>query len=102
MREVEGRPLFFEENTGSTGYYSRYVVRCPLASAEHVGAGCGRCEKKRGTGASQTRAFGELEPVAFLGVWLRAASEFVTRAQHVAFGPSAASVEQYMRDRGWL
>ncbi|MCP4242086.1 MAG: hypothetical protein GY772_16135, partial [bacterium] len=79
VREVEGRPVFLEENAASSGYYRRYVVRCPLASVEHAD-GCGRCEKKRGTGASQTRCFGELEPVAFLGVWVRAASEFGSRA----------------------
>ncbi|MCP4242821.1 MAG: hypothetical protein GY772_19890 [bacterium] len=101
VREVEGRPVFLEENAGNSGYYRRYLVRCPLASGAHA-EGSARCVKKRGTGFAQTRRFGQLEPVAFLGVWLRAASEFGTRAQHMAFVPPEASVEQYMREQGWL
>ncbi|MCP4241439.1 MAG: hypothetical protein GY772_12840, partial [bacterium] len=97
--EVEGRCLVVEEHWGEQGY-RRYIVRCPLASAAHAEGTC-RCVKRRGAGPAQTRRFGALEPVAFLGVWLRSASAHATRAQHMAFVPSEASVGQYMEEHGW-
>ncbi len=101
VREVEGRPLLVEEFAGDSGYYRRYSVCCPLVGAAHLEGNC-PCSKRRGTAAAQTRRFGHLEPVAFLAVWVRAASAYGTRAQHMAFVPSPASVEQYMREQGWL
>ena len=68
---IEGQRCKVETHgtPGSRGYYKRLIVRCPLASKAHSG---GQCEyKKRNVGQAQTIHYGELEPVAFLGVWLR-------------------------------
>lgn len=71
--------------------YSRLIVRCTCRLH-------GPCEKKRNTGKKQTMNFGAIEPYAFLGCWLRAASRFDAKAEHLRHEPSLAEMQAYIRE----
>jgi hypothetical protein len=101
--QLEGMAVYFEEHgaPGEASYYRRICARCPHAHAGHSQAGQPPCGKKRGVGPGQTRTHGDLEPYAFLGAWLQAASRMPDRATHMAHTPTQAQVTAYMRGQGW-
>ena len=82
MVEVNG-------TAGEMGYYRRLCAKCPIH-----GAGCG---KRRNTGPSQCSRFGEAEPYAFIGAWLRAGSEYPDRDSHISFAPTVDIVQDYLQ-----
>ncbi len=98
---VEGQPVHCEvRNVPGEAHYRRYSVRCPLSCTAH--AGKTPCMKRRGAGPAQCARFGDLEPIAFLGAWLKSAPRHLNRAAHVNSAPTPQQVEAYMRHRGWL
>ncbi len=99
MDVVEGMDIVEDTHgaPGEAGYYRRFVIKCPMLTCGHPG-----CEKKRGTGTQQTKAFGEMEPLGYLGAWARRASAFESRSSHVAYNPTRDDVETYMKERGWI
>ncbi len=105
ITHLEGVPVWEDVHgtPGSAGGYRRFFVRCPLAGGAHeMGGQCGPCAKRRGTGPAQTAGIGPMEPFAYLGVWLRRASDFASRGEHVRYRPSPDTVAAYARERGWL
>ena len=64
-----GLPVFKEDATG-TDQYCRFRISCPLDGKGHV-----QCSRRRNCGPQQTRTYGEVEPLAFLGVWAKKASD---------------------------
>ena len=99
---VEGVQVTQEQHgqPGEVGAYQRLIVHCPCSGNIH--AGRAPCVKKRNVGLRQTANFGQLEPYAFLGVWLRERENFASRDLHLAYVPNKASVASYMREHGWL
>lgn len=91
LEDVHGVP-------GQPGHYRRLFARCPVAS--HNQPGQPACGKRRGTGPAQVSRFGQAEPLAYLGVWLREAGQFPTQKAHVAFRPAPARVQEYMTAHG--
>ena len=73
--------------------HKRYMIICN---------GCGhgrRCRKRRGCGLAQTRAFGQLEPIAFLLAWARMGHTFHARKDHIRFAvPTRAQIEVALHD----
>jgi len=53
--------------------------------------------KRRNTGPSQCSRFGEAEPYAFIGAWLRAGSEYPDRDSHISFAPTVDIVQDYLQ-----
>ena len=80
---------------GMKGHYSRFKARCP----HHLGNP--PCTKARNCGASQTATFGEMEPAAYLGVWLQRRDDFVDRASHMAYAPALREIQAFMLEQGW-
>lgn len=103
ITRVEGVRLITDVHGefGQVGYYRRFRVTCPAACFGHCSSR-GVCSKRRGTGPAQTAHFGPLEPVAYLGVWLRQSDSCASRQSHMAFQPSVAQVQAYMIEQGWL
>jgi hypothetical protein len=87
---------------GQPGHYRRLIMTCPLAHCRHRQAGKGECQKKRNIGQSQTAAFGDREPEAFLGAWAAAASQFEARQSHVRWAPPRNVVRDFMVSQNWL
>jgi hypothetical protein len=102
--QLEGMAVYFEEHGAETDsdHYRRLCVRCPLGHTTHCQAGHHPCGKKRGIGPAQTRTHGQLEPYAYLGAWLQAASRMPDRAAHMAHAPTQGQVRSYMTAQGWL
>jgi len=98
---IPGLTLLHDEHLkpGQAGHYRRVAVMCPLCDSLHKRDK--PCKKYRNLGVEQTK-LGPQEPVAYLAVWAASAERFTTATQHIAFKPSPAQVEQYMRSRGWL
>ena len=82
---------------GMPGSYRRLVVTCD----RHRGAKCCRKTRAFGARAGQASGLGDLEPHAFLGVWLQASERFGDGAEHNKYRPSTQEVLAYARDRGW-
>ena len=74
------------------------IVPCPLAGTLH----CKGCAKRRNLGSGQTGMHGQAEVYGFLGVWLKNAGQFASKTEHVSYRPSAADVESYLPDKGWI
>ena len=98
---IPGLTLLQDEHLtpGQAGHYRRVAVMCPLCDSLHKRDK--PCKKYRNVGVAQTR-LGPQEPVAFLAVWAANARRFTTARHHIAFAPSPAQVEEYMRSKGWL
>ena len=78
------------------GEYDRLEVRCP-----HHHSYVKRCGRKRNLGVRWATAaveLGDVEAYAFLGAWLRAASDFGSADEHCRYTPSADKVRAYARD----
>jgi hypothetical protein len=102
--QLEGMSVYFEEHgaEGDPDHYRRLCVRCPLGDTAHCQAGQAPRGKKRGMAHAQTRTHGRLEPYAFLGAWLQAASRLPDRAAHMAHTPTPGQVRSYTTAQGWL
>jgi hypothetical protein len=83
---------------GMPGYYRRVIVTCPW----HTGHGQQPCRLRRNTGDRQTAALGMKEPLAYLGAWLVAGSNFSSREDHARFKPSATQTRDYATSRNML
>ncbi len=79
--------------------YVRYLARCPLAGTGHCGTK--PCAISRNAHSKQCRNFGQWEPLAFVGCWLRAASRFENREMHMLYKPLPNEVREYMLEHGW-
>ena len=97
---LEGQPVYYEAHCimVASDHYARFDVHCP---AEHHRGGI-PCMKKRNTGKAQTARFGEMEPFAYLGAWLRLACSCESRKAHVDRVPSEAETCAYATEMGWL
>ena len=97
---VEGQVVRVEEHgvDGMPGYYRRVIVTCPW----HTGHGQQPCRLRRNTGHRQTAALGMKEPLAYLGAWLVAGSNFSSREDHARFKPSATQTREYATSRNML
>ena len=98
---LEGFYVSLEEHgePGQLGSYRRIVVTCP--HGEHRGTR--PCMKKRNIGVNQSRQFGELEPFAYLGAWLKARDSFLTtRTEHMRYMQCVDTVRAYAAAQGWL
>ena len=73
---------------GSDAGYNPFVVRCPLADADHSGPL--ECRKYRGAHKGDDNA------VAYLGAWVAAACSFGSRDEHVRWNPGSAVVRKLM------
>ena len=98
---VEGVAVYEEAHgvAGQRGSYRRLAVVC-----EHHACKRGACRKRRnfGTRSGQQSGLGDLEPWAFLGVWLRAHARFEDADAHVKYSPSASEVMAYVQEQQWL
>jgi hypothetical protein len=96
---VEGVKLQEETHgvVGTDNYYSRFSAKCPL----HLGAKACRKTRCFGVRAAASSGLGDLEPAAFLGVWLAKAGQFSTADEHKAFVPLASEVKAYASRQGW-
>ena len=83
----------------ASDHYSRYEVHCPIA---HHQEGRKRCVKKRNTGHRQTARFGDMEPLAYLGAWLRLGCAGDSRQAHMDRIPTDAQIDAYAAEMGWL
>jgi hypothetical protein len=93
---IEGRKVQIEERgvDGEAGSYRRAIVICKHFS--HLGHI--PCDKKRGLGARQTAAFGPLEPIGFLGCWLKNAADYPDHRGHNAYNPTLGDIRRYMEE----
>ena len=83
---------------GQPGSYRRLIVSCA-----HHGTKKGSCRKTRSFGVrSSAQDLGDLEPYAFLGLWLREHAEFADSAAHKKYAPTAAQVRAYASEKAWL
>ncbi len=100
---LEGVRVVVEQHEapGEREYYRRLVVRCPACSERHREVGRPACCKRRNCGPKTMAVHGELEPWAYLGVWLAAAGRLATRSEHQAFRPSRRDVAAYIAAQGW-
>lgn len=90
-----------EDGRQDTGQrYHRIAVRCPLSDTMHVDHLA--CKRYRNIGETTTRVYGRLEPVGYLGAWLRAGPRFRTRAEHMRHKPTIQEVEAYLTSVGLL
>ena len=55
---------------GTKGHYQRIIMPCPLNNSTHKHDLA--CEKRHNTGKASEVPFGRLQPLAFLGAWIRA------------------------------
>jgi len=78
--------------------YHRVRVVCPCSTSSHSGGN--ECGKWRNVSAATTQYFGNLEVWAYLGCWLRRASEEPDRAAHMQYRPTEAEVEEYLAGAG--
>lgn len=93
--------IFNEENDPQRhARYHKLTVDCPLSSCQH--SGLRACTKSRVLGEAQTRNFGRLEVIGYLGRWLQRASEFASRDLHMAYRPTTAEIETYLQEAGLL
>ena len=97
IRVLEASSVLQEEHgvPGTPGHYRRLLVVC-----DHHSCGVlAQCKKTRSFGVrSMVRhGLGELEPYAFLGAWLERRGDVDSKAEHVAWTPSAADVLSYAR-----
>ena len=99
---IEGVPCTYDSFgvKGNPNYYERLTVKCPLRLTSHKHQRA--CQKKRNTGKTQTTPYGPLQPMAYLGVWLREGCNFPNKLAHQAYEPTLSEVEAYMRHQGWL
>eukprot|EP00971_Amphidinium_carterae_P348029 6490282-Amphidinium_carterae.1 len=95
---VEGERLYLDFNMREN--YARVCVQCPLRSSEHNHRLA--CKKYRGISDSQKVNFGDKEPIAYLGVWIRHARQSTTRETHVKYNPPLNLVRDYAREHGWM
>ena len=80
---------------GQPGSYRRLSVFCP----HHP-----RCQKRRNYDTRDSREgikLGHVEPLAYLGCWLKGGRNFETAREHIAWGPSRAAVSAYVREEQW-
>ena len=84
---------------GGADYYKRVRIQCPHP---HHNLGGKKCSKARNCGPAQTKHFGPMEPLAYLTSWMRKGEECATREDHMANKPDLDSVEETMRQEGWL
>jgi hypothetical protein len=91
---VEGVNVKYESHgePGDSDHYKRIIVVCKHFS--HLGHK--ECVRKRNVGVRQTAAFGQFEPLAFVGVWLREGHRFPSQIAHNGFTPSLQEIEAYM------
>jgi len=96
---LEGVPVYEEEHGkfGDRSRYQRYSVTC--TASDHSGGRA--CAKKRNAHPAQTAALGDMEPLAYLGAWLRAAGKCTSRAEHMAHKPSPRDVAAYAAEMSW-
>ncbi len=92
---VEGIHVSVDEHVPVSGHgegYRRLIIRCPF----HQG-----CGKRRNTGPAQTRHFGDVEPLWFLGAWAHRGRALASRAEHMAYTPTVADVREYGESGRW-
>jgi len=82
--------------------YTRLVALCPLAGTLHK---CGHgkknvCQKKRNFGPTQCR-LGPFEPLAYLGVWIKEASQCDSNTSHIHYTPTKEKILAFMKEMGW-
>ena len=70
---------------GQPGSYERVVGKCPKC----------KVERQRSFSVNLENGLGELEPYAYVGVWLRRRRGFASPDEHKAYKPSPAEVEEY-------
>ena len=98
---IEGARVLEEKHKeiGMPGAYDRVGVIC--GHADHA-ADRSVCRKRRNFGVRAASAnLGRMEPYAYLGAWLRAASLYPDAASHKRFSPSDAAVQAYATEQGW-
>lgn len=94
---VEGCRVMLEQHLapGDRYHYRRYSVQCDVHfCSDNVQK---KCRRRRCLGAAQCHA-GDLEPIAFLGLWLSRARSHPSGASHKNFKPLRSDVLAYMRD----
>lgn len=70
--------------------YNRWRVKCPAHDD---------CFKHRNRGPRQTKRHGELEPIAYLGVWLSKADMYATKQMHLSrCHPTHAQIDAYLKE----
>lgn len=108
VRMTEGLPSMAEgvrieqemHIEGLLGAYHRLIARCRLSRNSHA---CGLvCRKKRNLSSSTTGTFGRLGAWGYLAVWIAEAPTFASRRDHMAFRPSSAQVEAYLRQHNLI
>lgn len=74
--------------------YIRKSLACPLRGRD----GHGMCRKQRNCNQHPSTVRGQMEAVGYLAVWAKAAHRFATGAEHVAFKPPEAEVQQWVEE----
>jgi len=103
--EIEGVRIheevwYPEEGDHAHPPYHKLWVRCPLYKCRHLAEH--DCRKARNLGEAQTRHFGRVEVVGYLGAWLSRSHDFANRAAHMKYRPSVQEIEKYLQDHGLL
>ena len=75
----------------------RFVAMCDMA--HHVCLHL-RCWKRRDMGRRQTAVYGDAEPLAYLGAWLRRGPETPGRMDHLQFCPAGKDVKSFVEAHG--
>ena len=93
---LHGQPVSEEKHglEGQSNFYRRAMVVC-----RHHGSPtdpCGRT-RKFDTREAVNSGLGELEPLAFLGCWLRASGQHESKSLHKGYVPTIAERQAYAR-----
>ncbi len=95
---LEGATIQYEKHGhhGQPGAYERLRAKCPLHGA--------KCDVQRSfsTRLAARSGLGDLEPYAFVGLWLSKSNDFADRASHRAWKPEPDAVAAYAREQQWL
>jgi len=92
--------VYNEHGIAGLQRYHRIGVRCPLSSGCHHSTW--HCHRWRSLTERNTRYFGRMEAVGFLGLWLARGSEFGSKADHAAFRPTRSQIETYLLEKGLM
>ena len=96
---LEDRHVFLERfgAPGALGSYVRFCVTCPC----HPDVAGLPCRKRRNVHAAQVKTLGPLEPLAYLGAWLRLAPQCADRASHIARAPTVQETAAFFEEQNW-
>ena len=89
---IEGCHIRLFVSVSLSGEYARKHVVCSHPS--HVD-----CNKSRSL--TLCKSFGQMEVVAFLGCWIKGASTYANREDHMGWKPSLKEVKGYLKSMRW-